>query len=60
MKINNVDFNQEWARSVTEKDFVEHLTKEIFQELKDAKREAELKKIYTLLTAPEKAPENVS
>jgi hypothetical protein len=51
MKINNIDFNQEWAKGVSEKEFISQLSCSIpFCKMENQERKLELKKIYSLLT----------
>lgn len=45
MIVYDINFNVEYAQSVTEKKFIEHFDKSIFQELKDDERKARLKEV---------------
>ena len=53
MIVYDINFNVDYAQSVTEKKFIEHLDKSIFQELKDDERKARLKEVYQTLKGKE-------
>lgn len=53
MIVYDINFNVEYAQSVTEKKFIEHFDKSIFQELKDDERKARLKEVYQTLKGKE-------
>ena len=49
MIIEGINFNKEWAKSVSEKKFVNHFLPIHFQELEINKREEKLKGVYAIL-----------
>ena len=53
MIVYDINFNVEYAQSVTEKKFIEHFDKSIFQGLKDDERKARLKEVYQTLKGKE-------
>jgi hypothetical protein len=50
MKINNVDFNAEWAKSVDEPAFVKHFLPIVWQELSEQERKEKISAAYRMLT----------
>jgi hypothetical protein len=57
MKINNVDFNAEWAKSVDEPAFVKHFLPIVWPDTLEDDRKKKLSTAYELLTG-KKAPES--
>jgi hypothetical protein len=49
MKIVDTDFNQEWAKTVTKKEFVNHLSTVLYQDLTPKEREEKLSSAWDLL-----------
>jgi len=56
MIIDDVFYNKEWAKSISEKEFVNHIFPIYFQDLEESKRKEKLKSIYYVLTG-KKNPE---
>jgi hypothetical protein len=50
MKINNVNFNEDWARSVDEPAFVKHFLPVVWQDIPEQERADKLSAAYKLLT----------
>ena len=50
MYINNVDYDEKWARSVSEQEFVSRLTPVLWPELPELIRKEKLAAAYGLLT----------
>jgi hypothetical protein len=50
MKINGVNFNEEWAQTVSEEAFIKHLLPVVWQHLPEPERKEKLSAAYRLLT----------
>ncbi|MDR2775627.1 MAG: hypothetical protein LBC19_12975 [Tannerella sp.] len=55
MKINNVDFNADWAKSVNESTFVKHFLPIVWPEVNEPERKEKLSDAYKLLTGEQPA-----
>ncbi|MDR1199592.1 MAG: hypothetical protein LBK94_11400 [Prevotellaceae bacterium] len=50
MKINGVNYNEAWAKSVTKEEFIAHFGRFMHKELTEAERSDKLSATYDLLT----------
>jgi hypothetical protein len=50
MIVNKIDFNKEWAKTVSKEEFIKTFIHVHFQDLSEVKRKLELEKAYDFIT----------